>query len=284
VIDHGTSIAAAEGLVAAGVSAVVNASASISGRYPNLGPLILVEAGIPLLDHVGPLLMEKVHEGDVVRLSGDRLFIGETLAAVGILQSHASVLRDMEQAQDAWDSGSSFAGTPGTWRKSATCSSAVQAAELATISPVVLVVVQGYSYREDLAALRAYIRDIRPVLVGVDGSADALLDEATFPISRRTWTACRMRALPGAEASRRRPPRARAPRVHGRARAGRRPGRLGVPYTTVGLQAPAGRRVPAGTREASGAHRRRGHARQPREFLDRDGRDEQHVPRPSANG
>ena len=102
VIDHeDLDRVAAEGLVAAGVAAVVNASASISGRYPNLGPSILIEAGIPLIDRVGPLLMTKVREGDVLRLSGDRLFLGERLVAVGILQSHASVLRDMEGAQDA---------------------------------------------------------------------------------------------------------------------------------------------------------------------------------------
>ena len=77
----------------------MNASPSISGRYPNLGPLILVEAGIPLVDSVGPLLLEKVREGDAVRLSGDRLFIGDRLVAVGIRQSHASVLRAMEQAR-----------------------------------------------------------------------------------------------------------------------------------------------------------------------------------------
>ena len=74
MIDHeDLDRVAAEGLVDAGVAAVVNASASISGRYPNLGPLILAEAGVPLIDRVGPLLMQKVREGDVVRLDGDRV-------------------------------------------------------------------------------------------------------------------------------------------------------------------------------------------------------------------
>jgi uncharacterized membrane-anchored protein len=187
VIDHeDLDRVAAEGLVAAGVSAVVNASASISGRYPNLGPLILVEAGIPLLDHVGPLLMEKVHEGDVVRLSGDRLFIGETLAAVGILQSHASVLRDMEQAQDALGQRfESFARNTLEYleeeRDLLFGGSGLPELAHDLAGRPVLVVVRGYSYREDLAALRAYIRDIRPVLVGVDGGADALLDEGYVP-------------------------------------------------------------------------------------------------------
>jgi uncharacterized membrane-anchored protein len=59
---------AAEALVRAGVAAVVNAASSISGRYPNLGPKILEEAGIPLVDGVGPLVLQKVREGEPVRL------------------------------------------------------------------------------------------------------------------------------------------------------------------------------------------------------------------------
>src|SRR5207245_3870219 len=73
---------AAEELVAAGVGAVVNAARSISGRYPNLGPLILVRAGIPLVDGVGPLVMEKIAEGAQVRLDGDRVLIGDELVGV----------------------------------------------------------------------------------------------------------------------------------------------------------------------------------------------------------
>ena len=257
VIDHeDLDRVAAEGLVAAGVSAVVNASASISGRYPNLGPLILVEAGIPLLDHVGPLLMEKVHEGDVVRLSGDRLFIGETLAAVGILQSHASVLRDMEQAQDALGQRfESFARNTLEYLEEERDllfggSGLPELAHDLTGRPV-LVVVRGYSYREDLAALRAYIRDIRPVLVGVDGGADALLDEGYVPdLILGDMDSVSDRALSLAlRRSRRRPPTelvlhaytdggaaggARRARHTGRrAPGGARLERLGVPFTTV---------------------------------------------------
>ena len=187
MIDHeDLDRVAAEGLVDAGVAAVVNASASISGRYPNLGPLILAEAGVPLIDRVGPLLMQKVREGDVVRLDGDRVLIDGQVVAVGMRQSHASILEEMEAAQASLgqrfesfarntleymqeerdllfggsglpDLGHGFAGRP------------------------VLVVVRGYGYREDLAALRAYIRDVHPVLVGVDGGADALLDEGYVP-------------------------------------------------------------------------------------------------------
>ncbi|MGZ5301221.1 MAG: putative cytokinetic ring protein SteA, partial [Actinomycetota bacterium] len=187
VIDHeDLDRVAAEGLVAAGVAAVVNASASISGRYPNLGPLILIDAGIPLIDRVGPLLMSKVREGDVLQLSGDRLFVGDRLVAVGILQSHACILRDMESAQEALGQRfESFARNTLEYlqeeRDLLFGGSGLPELRHEIAGRPVLVVVRGYSYREDLAALRAYIRDIRPVLVGVDGGADALLDEGYVP-------------------------------------------------------------------------------------------------------
>src|SRR5436853_4926542 len=61
---------AADGLVSAGVAGVINAANSTSGRYPNLGPLVLVQAGIPLVDGVGPILMDKVKDGESLRLEG----------------------------------------------------------------------------------------------------------------------------------------------------------------------------------------------------------------------
>jgi uncharacterized membrane-anchored protein len=44
-----------------------------------------------------------------------------------------------------------------------------------------LIVVRGHDYKSDLAALRAYIREYRPTLIGVDGGADALLDIGLKP-------------------------------------------------------------------------------------------------------
>ena len=187
VIDHeDLDRVAAEGLVDAGVAGVVNASASISGRYPNLGPLILADAGVPLIDHVGPLLMEKVHEGDVLRLEGDRVFVNERLVAVGILQDHVSIRRSMETAQSALGQRfESFARNTLEYmaeeRDLLFGGSGLPDLRHAMAGRPVLVVVRGYSYREDLAALRAYIRDVRPVLLCVDGGADALMDEGYVP-------------------------------------------------------------------------------------------------------
>src|SRR6478672_4264956 len=87
IIDHcDIDRVAADTLVAAGVAAVVNASPSISGRYPNGGPIRIVQAGIPLLDAVGPELMDQLHEGEIVEVhdgalwrDGEKLAVGEIL-------------------------------------------------------------------------------------------------------------------------------------------------------------------------------------------------------------
>src|SRR5207253_5804992 len=100
VIDHeDLDRVSAEGLVEKGVAAVVDAAASISGRYPNLGPLILVEQGVPLIDGVGHLVMSKIREGDAVRIEGDRLYLDGRVAAVGVRQTRESITAEMEVAR-----------------------------------------------------------------------------------------------------------------------------------------------------------------------------------------
>ncbi len=187
VIDHeDLDRVAAEGLVAAGVTAVVNAASSITGRYPNLGPLILVEAGVPLIDRVGPLVMDKVHEGDLLQLDGDRLFSGDRLVGVGIRQSDQSVRAAMAEAQlSLADRFESFARNTVDFiqreRDLLFGGSGLPSLDHDLAGRPVLVVVRGYNFKEDLAVLRPFIRDVRPVLVGVDGGADALIESGYVP-------------------------------------------------------------------------------------------------------
>jgi uncharacterized membrane-anchored protein len=187
VIDHeDLDRVAAEGLVDAGVAGVVNAARSTSGRYPNLGPTILLEAGIPLVDSVGPLVMRKVHEGAPVRLEGDRVYVGPRLVGVGIRQSEASVAEAAEDARVRLaEQFESFARNTLEFiqRERDLLFGGSGLPELGhhLAGRPVLVVVRGYHFREDLAALRPYIRDVRPVLIGVDGGADALVDEGYRP-------------------------------------------------------------------------------------------------------
>jgi len=164
----------------------VNAARSTTGRYPNLGPLILVEAGIPLVDSVGPLLLRKVREGDRLRLEGDRVYAGERLVGVGMWQSETTAREAMAEAQlSLADRFESFARNTVDYmqRERDLLFGGAGLPDLdhdLTRRPV-LVVVRGYHTREDLAVLGPYIRDVRPVLVGVDGGADALIEAGYRP-------------------------------------------------------------------------------------------------------
>lgn len=187
MIDHeDLDRVAAEGLVARGVRAVVNASPSITGRYPTLGPLILLQAGVTLVDGVGTLLMKKVKEGSSLRIEDERIYSADELLGVGILQTQELVLADMEAAESRLaDQFDAFARNTLRFMQREQDllfgGAGMPELDVRLEGRHVLVVVRGYNYREDLAALRSYIRDVKPVLVGVDGGADALLQEGYRP-------------------------------------------------------------------------------------------------------
>jgi len=181
IIDHSDlDRVSADELIASRVAAVVNAAKSITGRYPNLGPSLLLEAGIPLLDDVGREVLTRVTEGATVRLDGDVLYGGDQAIAKGVLQTRESLDRAMDEATAGVPSQiDAFAANTLEFlrRERDLITNGIAAPELATRMDGrhVLVVGRGYRYREDLRALRPYIREYRPVLLAVDGGADALL-------------------------------------------------------------------------------------------------------------
>jgi uncharacterized membrane-anchored protein len=188
VIDHvDIDRVSADALVGCKVAAVVNAAPSISGRYPNLGPEILLAAGIPLLDDVGREVFSRLKEGTPVRLDGNRLLDEEgAVLAEGIAQDDATVAAAMAEAKAGLSVQlEAFAANTMEYmkRERALLLDGVGVPDVATLidGRHVLVVVRGYDYKEDLAALRPYIRDYRPVLIGVDGGADALVEAGYSP-------------------------------------------------------------------------------------------------------
>lgn len=188
VIDHvDIDRVSADALVGCRVAAVVNAAPSISGRYPNLGPEILINAGIPLLDDVGKDVFAKVKEGATVRLDGSQLVAedGEVLAE-GRVHDRGTVAMAMSEAKAGLSTQlEAFATNTMEYmkRERALLLDGVGVPDVATSieGRHVLVVVRGYDYKEDLHALRPYIRDYRPVLIGVDGGADALREAGYQP-------------------------------------------------------------------------------------------------------
>jgi uncharacterized membrane-anchored protein len=187
IIDHADlDRVSADELIDCRVAAVVNAAKSITGRYPNLGPRLLIEAGIPLLDDVGSDVLVKISEGAVVRVDGDMVFAGDQAIAKGVLQDETTLATAMQRAVDGVTTQiDSFAANTLEFLRHEIdlLTNGVEIPELATTmdGKHVLVVVRGYRYREDLRALRPYIREYRPVMLAVDGGADALLEAGYRP-------------------------------------------------------------------------------------------------------
>jgi uncharacterized membrane-anchored protein len=168
----------ADALVAAGVSAVVNAAPSISGRFPNLGPEILVSAGIVLVDGVGADAL-RIKDGSRLRLHEGGVYVGETEVARGIEQDANSIADLMIEAKFGLSAQlEAFSANTIEFlrHERALIIDRVGVPEINV--PIrgrqVLVVAAGYNYTEDLAALKHFIREYHPVLIGVEAGADAL--------------------------------------------------------------------------------------------------------------
>jgi uncharacterized membrane-anchored protein len=179
VIDHvNVDRIAAEELISTGVRAVINASESSNGRYPNAGPLLLVRAGIHLIDVTAEDPFELLRDGDAVTIDGAGVRIaerevlrGRVLDAVqrerldeALADFAENTVAHVRQETDLLTGEIQFPSTRTTFR-----------------DRQVLIVVRGDRHRRDLKALHAYIRDVRPVIVAVDGGADGVLEAGLKP-------------------------------------------------------------------------------------------------------
>jgi uncharacterized membrane-anchored protein len=186
VIDHrNLDRIAAEELVACGVRATLNAAPSSDGSYPNTGPLALVRAGVPLID-AGPELFDLIADGDRLEVDGGRISSEGTPIAEG-RQLHAEQLAADLAAQRERIDRALHDFTENTMahlrEEGGLLSGAIDLPETRTRfrDRHVLIVVRGTDHVRDLRALRAYIEDVNPILVGVDGGADAIIREGLRP-------------------------------------------------------------------------------------------------------
>jgi uncharacterized membrane-anchored protein len=187
IIDHrDLDRMSAEALIERQAGAVVNVAASISGRYPNHGPQLLMEADIPLIDQVGPDLFGRVSEGARIRLYQGGVYVGEELVAKGRPQTAETVQAAMTQARaGAAAQLQAFVANTLEYitKEGGLLVDGIAIPQLRTRMEGrhVLVVVRGHRHREDLATLRPYIREFKPLMVAVDGGADALLEAGYQP-------------------------------------------------------------------------------------------------------
>lgn len=187
IIDHrDLDRVSGEDLVACGVAGVVNCAPSSTGRYPNMGPLLLVQAGIALIDAPDSGLMERLRDGDPIVLRGGQVWRRGELLVEGERHERRRVEElTAQRRREIGEALEAFAAN--------TVQYMLEERELLAgkleLPPLdtdfrdrpVLIVVRGVDHKRDLNTLRAYIRDVRPVLVGVDGGADAIIEEGFTP-------------------------------------------------------------------------------------------------------
>lgn len=187
IIDHqDIDRLSAEALLESGVELVINAARSISGTYPNLGPLLLLRGGVEIVDDVGPEIFEKVSEGDRIEVSHGRVFCRDKQVCEGTPLTIEMVEQAMKKATERLDEQlDAFVRNTMEYidkeRELFTGPVAIPHLRTRIEGRHALIVVRGYDYKEDLRTLLPYIREMKPVLIGVDGGADALLELGLKP-------------------------------------------------------------------------------------------------------
>lgn len=166
--------------------AVINASTFITGTYPNIGPLMMLAAQIKLIEEVGEDIFDRVHEGDFLKISGSDIYMGKEKIASGVELLESEAKRRIE------DSRKNMGKSLGDFARN-TLELLDREREILLEEIVLpdiktdfsgrhaLVVVRGHGYKQDLRSLKPYIREMKPVLVAVDGGADALLEMGYKP-------------------------------------------------------------------------------------------------------
>ncbi len=187
VIDHvNIDRIAAEELIATGARAVVNASESSDGRYPNAGPLLIARAGIALVDVPGEEVFELLRDGEEVRIEGGVVSVaGEEVLRGRALGVEELERRFDEQRERVDEALAEFAENTVAHVRQETdlLTGAIEfpSTRVSFRDRHVLIVVRGDRHRRDLKALRAYIRDVNPIIVAVDGGADGVLAAGMKP-------------------------------------------------------------------------------------------------------
>ncbi|MBO8137787.1 MAG: hypothetical protein H0Z40_06595 [Desulfotomaculum sp.] len=177
---------AAQSLIDKKVKAVINVAPSLSKDYPNLGPLTLLEAGIPLIDDAGEELLLKLQEGDKVEIIGGEIYLEDDVIGRGMLLNKDYVLAEMEKSrQNVNITLSKFVQNTLDYARNE-IDLICQKLKIPKVNTVfenrhTLIVVRGHNYKEDLIAIKSYIDEVRPVLIGVDGGADALVEFGYTP-------------------------------------------------------------------------------------------------------
>jgi uncharacterized membrane-anchored protein len=176
----------AEELLESRVRVVFNTAESVTGRFPNIGPLALVRGGVRLIDCPGADLFDAVKEGESLVVRGANLYRNGTRVAAGRALSEDELQRALaDQRGRVTEALETFAeNTLRHLREEAKMlSEGVQLPQVKTSfrDRHALVVARAPEAKRDLRAVRSYISEFKPILIGVDGGADRLLEAGYKP-------------------------------------------------------------------------------------------------------
>jgi uncharacterized membrane-anchored protein len=187
IVDHADlDRVSAEELVESGVRVVVNVAPSSTGRFPNAGPLELVRAGVRLVDAPGAPLFDELSDGELVRVERGYVWRDGTLLAEGTELDATTLETALAEHQGRLSQALEAFAENTLLHLRDEAESLAAGIELPTLRTRfrdrhVLVVARGPGYKSDLRMVRPYIRDFRPVVVAVDGGADALREAGLDP-------------------------------------------------------------------------------------------------------
>lgn len=176
----------ADALVDAGVVGVVNASPSISGRYPNLGPEVLVANNIILVDNAGPEIFKKIKDGSKVRLHTGGVYAGDRRLVHGVERTDEEIADLMHDAKTGLVAHlEAFAGNTIEFIRSESPllidGIGIPDIDVDVYRRHVVVITDGPGAADDLKALKPFIKEYQPVLIGVGAGADILRDGGYRP-------------------------------------------------------------------------------------------------------
>jgi uncharacterized membrane-anchored protein len=187
IIDHrDLDRVSAEDLIAAGVVGVINCRPSAAESYPNMGPLLLVQAGIHLVDMPDDHLFKVLDDGVMIEVVGpDVLRGGQVVGSGTVLEPDDVLAATQKRRDDIGEALEAFAKNTleHMLEEKELLSGKIELPRFDTDfrDRPALVVVRGVDHQQDLEILRPYIRDTKPVLVGVDGGANAIIEAGFTP-------------------------------------------------------------------------------------------------------
>lgn len=176
----------ADALVDAGIAGVVNAAPSISGRYPNLGPEVLVANNIVLIDNAGPEIFKKIKDGAKIRLHDGGVYSGDRRLVHGVERTDEEIADLMQDAKTGLVAHlEAFAGNSIEFIRSESPllidGIGIPDIDVDVYRRHVVVVTDGPGADDDVKALKPFIKEYQPVLVGVAGGADILRQHGYRP-------------------------------------------------------------------------------------------------------